>query len=136
MVDIVSNDGFEWYYSEDRETWTLAGLSKEDAIEEGRSVYEEETFWVAEGRPEELSDDFFDAFYVIKSFDKHNEDKWLDGGFDCESSDESNRALEAALKETFTKWRNEHCPDWKTKALEIRNEERIEPEDEPDSLGG
>jgi hypothetical protein len=118
---------WQWYWGAGSEPEIYrAANSREHAVEmatqEARSCgYGEMT--VCEGRPEPLTDAFFDADRVLDDFHDANDDRQdEDGGLQMEPTLVQKAELEEALAGAFRAWRERHGLG-RAWSLGTRNEE-------------
>ena len=118
---------FQWWYSQDRESWQGPCTSRNKAISEGHSTYENESFYICEAKLEDYFQLTIDPDEVLEQVS----DRYIEfAGDDPLFSDVSptqNIELGRMLTQVLHEWIDEF--DVKTGIImfnESRNEELIE----------
>lgn len=108
---------WKWWWSRDAERYEGPFDSYEDALADARDKYQSEhaefeTVAIVEAYQAELTDDIFDAWDVIESFNEWNEEHADPEGDGCidvfRVTADQRQELEAALKMAWSAWRAKH----------------------------
>jgi hypothetical protein len=105
--------GWVWGWGSEPERYYISGNSREAALEEALTAAKRDGIdgevTICEGRPEVLTDKFFDADNVLEEWHDANEERQdEDGELSMSPSAQQKADLEKMLAEAFAAWRRKH----------------------------